>query len=220
MKKILSSCTHDENRSEHSSNTADVEVIRGTTRSRSHVIFWVESLHMRFRLIEKRRRMTWTRCSCDCAWSWTRYTVETDDQSACKRQRDRTCIVGTSYFDEDLLSDITWHSKNDGVQIRSRLGLVLLFFLESIIFRQRSRNRRLSSRSRDRSNGRQQNVEIVLRISVCLSKRRDIHVHSLSMFFTLFESDISRKLWRNSAKHRRTCYDFRGDTTSEWRTAQ
>ena len=41
------------------------------------------------------------------------------------------------------------------------------FFLESIIFPQRSRKRRLSSRSRDRSIGRQQNVEIVLRISVC-----------------------------------------------------
>ena len=180
--------------------------------------FLAESLYMRFRLTEKKRRMTWTRCSCDLAWSWTRYTVETDDQSACKRQRDRTCIVGTSYFDENLLSDITWHSKNDGVPIWSRLDLVL-FFLESIIFPQRSRMRRLSSRSRDRSNGRQQNVEIVLRISVCLSKRRVIHVHSLSIFFTLFESDISRRLWCNSAKHRRIVTIFVNTRKSAWRAA-
>ena len=173
---------------------------------------------MRFRLTEKRRRMTWIRCSCDCAWSWTRYTVETDDQSACKRQRDRNWSVGSSCFDENLLSGITWDSTNDGVPIWSRLGLVL-FFIESIIFPQRSRKRRLSSRSRDRSNGRQQNLEIVLKISVCLSKRRVIHVHSLSIFFTLFESDISRKLRRNSAEHQRTATIFVETRKSDWRAA-
>ena len=36
--------------------------------------FLTESLYMRFRLTEKWRRMTWTRCSCVRAWSWTRHT--------------------------------------------------------------------------------------------------------------------------------------------------
>ena len=44
-------------------------------------------------------------------------------KNACKRQRDMNFIVETSYFDEDLLSSTTWNWKNDGVLIRSRLGL-------------------------------------------------------------------------------------------------
>ena len=138
MKRILKNFTHDNNRSEHSSN-------RGTTRSKSHRTF-----SKRFCICSvvgpKRQRMTQIHYSCDYAWSLIRYTIQSYDQSAYKRKRDRKTVSQKRHTStKNLLLNTPWNSKNDGVQIRSRLGLSV----SSIMFRQRSLPRRLSSRSRD-----------------------------------------------------------------------
>ena len=116
--------------------------------------FWAESLHMRFRLIEKAENdvnplTAWPRLKFDSYyfWNWwSKCMQRTTWQKLCCRtvMLRRKSSIGYHLKFEERRSPNT-----------KSIGTCFIIFLESIIFPQRSRRRRLSSRSRDRSNGRQ-----------------------------------------------------------------